>query len=99
MLPGHAIFGVDQAILVTQNFHLPRALFTCNALGITSVGVSADRRPYMPVSLAYWQARELPATLVALLDAWIFHPLPVLGTPEPIFPVDTPTPQQPGSSH
>jgi SanA protein len=95
----HAIFGVNQAILVTQNFHLPRALFTCNALGVTSVGVSADRRPYMLVSLAYWQARELPATLVALLDAWIFHPLPVLGTPEPIFPVDTSTPQQPGSNH
>ncbi|HTX79455.1 MAG TPA: ElyC/SanA/YdcF family protein [Longilinea sp.] len=95
-----AIFGVDRAILVTQDFHLPRALFTCNALGMDTVGVSADgRRTYKPISLVYWQARELPATLVALLDAWIFHPLPVLGTPEPIFPVETPTPQQSGSNH
>ena len=28
-----AIFGVEQALLVTQAFHLPRALFTCNRLG------------------------------------------------------------------
>jgi SanA protein len=94
-----AIFGVDQAILVTQDFHLPRALFTCNALGMTTVGVTAVGRTYKFISLAYWQVRELPATLVALLDAWIFHPLPVLGTPEPISPAETPTPQQPGSSH
>jgi SanA protein len=26
------IFGVDNAILVTQRFHLPRAIFTCNML-------------------------------------------------------------------
>jgi len=94
-----AIFGVSQAILVTQDFHLPRALFTCNALGMTTIGVSADLRPYKLISLTFWQARELPATLVALLDAWIFHPVPVLGTPEPIFPAETPTPQQTGSNH
>jgi SanA protein len=40
------IFGVEQAILVTQNFHLPRALFTCSAFGIQSSGVSADLRTY-----------------------------------------------------
>jgi len=28
------IFGVDEAILVTQSFHLPRALYTCRELGI-----------------------------------------------------------------
>ena len=28
----HAIFGIQQAVLVTQSFHLPRALFTCNML-------------------------------------------------------------------
>ncbi len=39
----HHLFGVDSAILVTHGYHLPRALFTCNALGIKSVGVKADR--------------------------------------------------------
>jgi len=39
-----AIFGVTEALLVTQRFHLPRALFTCNFLGIKGVGVIADLR-------------------------------------------------------
>jgi len=38
----HAIFKVDQAILVTQAFNLDRALLTCNSLGVSSVGVAAD---------------------------------------------------------
>jgi len=30
--------------------------------------------------------RELPATLTALLDVHLLHPVPILGQPEPIFP-------------
>src|SRR5512134_1261559 len=63
-----AIFGVDQAILVTQSFHLPRALYTCEALGLEAAGVAADRRTYRRFSLFYWNLRELPATLTALFD-------------------------------
>jgi vancomycin permeability regulator SanA len=39
----HYLFGVNSAILVTHGYHLPRALLTCNSLGIKSVGVKADR--------------------------------------------------------
>jgi SanA protein len=80
------IFGVRQAILVTQSFHLPRAIFLCGAMGISAVGVPADLRQYRRSSLLYWNLRELPATLTALWEAWITHPQPVLGNPEPIFP-------------
>lgn len=80
-----AIFGVEQAILVTQAFHLPRAIYTCNQLGVEAVGVRADRRPYPRSSMLYWEIRELFATLTALLDVHCLHPLPVLGQPEPIF--------------
>jgi SanA protein len=86
------IFGVNQALLVTQSFHLPRALLICNALGIKSVGVSADMRQYHFSSLFYWQLREIPATLVALWESKVSHPLPVLGEFEPIFPTQTPKP-------
>jgi vancomycin permeability regulator SanA len=34
------IFGVRDAILVTQWFHLDRALYTCEVLGIDAVGVA-----------------------------------------------------------
>jgi len=83
-----AIFGVHQAILVTQGFHLPRALYTCNALGIKVVGVPSDRQDYRIYPLIYWHIRELPATLTALLQVHLTHPLPILGQPEPIFPIE-----------
>jgi SanA protein len=82
------IFGVQQAILVTQSFHLPRAIYTCNMLGVNAVGVPAAGRQYRPRSLAWWHGRELPATLVALWEVHISHPLPVLGNPEPIFSLE-----------
>ncbi len=81
-----AIFGVKSAILVTQAFHLPRAIYLCNQLGIDSIGVSADLRVYRKISLLYWNFRELFATVAALWDVNISHPVPVLGDPEPIFP-------------
>lgn len=79
------IFGVEQAILVTQDFHLPRALYLCNMLGVDGVGVVADNFRYRRMSLLFWNARELAATLTALVDVHLTHPLPILGEPEPIF--------------
>jgi SanA protein len=81
-----AIFGVKEAVLVTQFFHLPRAIYTCNMLGVDAVGVEADRAYYRKLARLVWNARELPATLTALVDVHLTHPLPVLGEPEPIFP-------------
>jgi len=83
-----SIFGVQDAILVTQAFHLPRAIYTCNQLGLPSIGVPADQREYRRRSLTYWNTRELPATLVALWEVHFARPLPVLGEPQPIFPVE-----------
>jgi SanA protein len=80
------IFGVKKALLVTQDFHLPRALFTCNSLGIDAFGVKAANRTYRTASLLYWNIREFAASLVALWDLWVGKPVPVLGDPEPIFP-------------
>jgi SanA protein len=79
------IFGVKDAILVTQPFHLARALFLCNALGLDGAGVEANNRVYLKRSLLYWNLRELPATVTAFADV-LTRPLPVLGKPEPIFP-------------
>lgn len=80
------IFHLDSAILVTQSFHLPRALYTCNALGISAVGVSADLRQYRRFSRTFWNLRETVATTVALWEIYVSQPTPILGNPEPIFP-------------
>jgi SanA protein len=81
-----AIFGLKDAILVTQAFHLPRAIFLCNHLGVDSVGVKTDQGVYRKSARLYWNLRELPAALVALWEVYLSHPVPVLGDPEPIFP-------------
>jgi len=80
------IFQVDEVILVTQAFHLPRALYLCNQLGVEAVGVDADQRVYRKSAMLYWNLRELLATVNALIEVHITHPVPVLGDPEPIFP-------------
>jgi vancomycin permeability regulator SanA len=79
------IFGLEKALLVTQPYHLPRAVFTCNMLGLESSGVYADNYPYRKISLGFWNLRELPATLVALWELFVTRPQPILGDKEPIF--------------
>jgi SanA protein len=79
-----AIFGVTEAVLVTQAFHLPRALFLCEALGVSAAGVVADRREYRRSSLVIWNAREVLATAAAVWDLAVARPEPVLGEPLPI---------------
>lgn len=80
------IFQVESAILVTQDFHLPRALLLCSELGIDAVGVVAHVGPTYrdPTrSILYSQLREFPATALAVVDL-LRRPEPVLGDPLPI---------------
>jgi len=76
------IFGVSEAVLVTQRYHLPRALYTCRQLGLEAVGYAADQRPYVHIR-TYW-AREIPALWLAWWETSVTHPVPVLGDPIPI---------------
>ena len=80
----NAIFQVDSAILVTQSFHLPRALFLCNSFGVQSTGVEANNTYFRKISRLYWNTRELFATVQSVWDVRVSKPLPVLGDPEPI---------------
>ena len=80
-----AIFGVERALLVTQRFHLPRALFLCNSLGLDATGVEANNLNYRRRSLWIWNFREQLATAVAFFDLFVDKPIPTLGIPEPIF--------------
>lgn len=82
------IFHLNEAILVTQKFHLPRAIYTCHVLGIQAEGVIADRRIYRDRSLAFWNTRELIATVVAFWQLHVSRPAPILGDPEPIYPIE-----------
>ncbi|MBI2954942.1 MAG: YdcF family protein [Chloroflexi bacterium] len=75
-----AIFGIEKAVLVTQAYHLPRALYLANSLGIEAVGLKAgqDRYPRQE----YYNLREAAANVVTWYEINIIHPLPrFLGEP------------------
>jgi vancomycin permeability regulator SanA len=76
-----SVFGVERALLVTQRFHLPRALFLAAHAGIDAQGVAAGSRPRW-TALYVW--RELLARPLAVLDV-LTHRSPALpqATPAP----------------
>jgi SanA protein len=80
------IFCVRSAILVTQAYHLDRALFLAHNVGIDAVGVGADVQTYRYLQHYWW--REVWATALAWWQAKISHPVPIMGDPLPIFPKD-----------
>lgn len=60
------IFGVQEAVLVTQNYHLDRAVFIARHLDIDAVGYAADRGGYS--NLRKNKIRELFATVKSFVD-------------------------------
>ena len=66
--------GIRSALLVSQRFHLPRALALCGSLGIEAVGVAADRSAYSARARRIWSLREYPASFVALLETIFARP-------------------------
>lgn len=67
------IFQVKSAIVVTQDFHLPRALFLGESVGLQVQGVVSSLRVYGGEML--WTIREIPASWKACFDA-LFQPNP-----------------------
>ena len=78
-----AVFGIGAATLVTQRYHLARALYTCRELGVDAVGLGApDWGVYADGLLAGYTVREVAATLNALLQVHVTRPSPTfLGPP------------------
>ncbi|WP_186777316.1 SanA/YdcF family protein [Streptomyces salinarius] len=75
------IFGVDRAVLISQGFHIRRAVALCQAAGVASYGVGVDDKH--DVTWYYGGAREILAAGKAALDA-AFEPDPhFLGPREP----------------
>ena len=58
-------------LLVSQGYHLPRAILTCRTLGVRSVGLRADLQAYRRI--IFFSLREAPAMAVAAWDvAWFW---------------------------
>ena len=81
MARARQVFGIQRAIVVTQAFHLPRALYTARALGLEAQGVACDRRVYRK---SLWYAlRETGSRTKAFVQSGLFHCAPRVGG-EPI---------------
>lgn len=76
------IFGVDRLIVVTQSYHLSRAVTLCRAVGVAAEGVGDDTvRVYRQAwRRASW--REQPAAVKAALDVATHRDPVFLGPPE-----------------
>lgn len=74
MYRAREVFHVESALIVTQNFHLSRAVYTARKLGLDAVGVVADLQTYR--DYAPNAAREVLARVKAILELYLTHPLP-----------------------
>ncbi|MDR2975314.1 MAG: YdcF family protein [Propionibacteriaceae bacterium] len=76
------VFGVDKAILVSQTYHLPRAVATCRLLGVDAVGVGDETmKAAYSGSWRRYQLRELPADVNMAYEV-VTNRQPVLGPRE-----------------
>jgi len=81
------IFGVRAAVVVTQAFHLPRAIFIGRAFGIDAVGYAQpDWGRYNRSRVLRETGREASARVKAVWQVLISHPVPpVMGKAEQSF--------------
>jgi vancomycin permeability regulator SanA len=79
------VFGVDGAVLVTQDYHLSRALYTCDQLGLDVVGLAVPDWNFRSDALGYeyssrdqirYTLREWLARSKAFVDINLLHPEP-----------------------
>jgi SanA protein len=75
------VFGLQRAVLVSQSYHLSRALFIANRLGLDAVGMAGDLR--LKNKIDYLSVREWAAEVKAYLNLKYFPPetLPIQKEP------------------
>jgi vancomycin permeability regulator SanA len=78
-----SVFGLTAATLVTQRYHLPRAVYVCRQLGVDAIGLGVqDWGVYPDALLMRYSVRELAATVHGLWLVHVTRPSPTfLGPP------------------
>jgi SanA protein len=75
------VYRVRRAVICTQSFHLPRAIFLARRAGIDAVGLAPDSAA--PQRSPGDLVREVAATLVAVLDSYVLGRQPRQPGPTP----------------
>ncbi len=77
------VFGVDSAILVSQTYHLPRAIATCQLVGLDVIGVGDQTMQDIYPKLWFeYQLREVLADINMVYEV-VTQRQPILGPHEP----------------
>jgi SanA protein len=77
------IFKANKVLIVTQQYHLMRAVYTARQMGLDAYGVASDKQLY--AKMAQYQVREVLARNKDFAFVQLFKPKPTyLGTPIPI---------------
>jgi vancomycin permeability regulator SanA len=76
------LFGVRRPVLVTQGYHLPRAIYIARGLGLDAVGLAARSAGRAHTSAML--LRELLASVKAFVQVEITQPLPTYLGPEEV---------------
>lgn len=71
VLRAKTVFNVETAIMTTQTFHLERALYISEKLGLQMTGVASDIRSYQ--SMLKMTLRELGARVKAIYEVNTFR--------------------------
>jgi SanA protein len=66
-----AVYRVDRAVVCTQAFHLPRAVFLARHAKIDAIGLAADSTPRTTGAMDWM--REWVASVVAVGDTYVWH--------------------------
>lgn len=77
------VYGVRRALLVSQSFHLPRAVTLCRHFGIDADGVAARCTSCRKVTLRKNTLREVGADAKAVLEVVRGRPPAVESRPDP----------------
>lgn len=77
------VFNIESAVVVTQEYHLYRTLYSCKKMGIEALGVGADQEVYS--GQEYREVREVLARVKDFVMCIIKPEATFLGEVIPIF--------------
>ena len=80
------IFEIESAIIVTQDFHINRAVYIANELGIDAVGYAVNEDRFPASVKLKWRVRETLSRVKAFIDTtiqskpkYLGHTIPITG--------------------
>ncbi|WP_392507550.1 vancomycin high temperature exclusion protein [Naumannella halotolerans] len=77
------VYGYDQVVLISQYYHLPRAVTTCRLVGVDAIAVGDASVRDNARTWWYGELREIPAAWKMLLDVAVRRQ-PELGRADPV---------------